>query len=85
MAWASTSRIRLAVRKAVLSFDQQRSIGDKSGEYGGQYRNWAPACSIASRTPAAFSLWPPSVPDGLPDIAGWPAPSSTLAPAPEPW
>ena len=41
-AWARAcsraSRVRaLAVRKAVLSFAQHGSIGDKSGEYGGKY------------------------------------------------
>jgi NAD(P)-dependent dehydrogenase (short-subunit alcohol dehydrogenase family) len=55
MASSSASRVRaLAVRKRLFSFDQQRSIGARSGEYGGKYSTWAPACSMASRIPAAL-------------------------------
>jgi hypothetical protein len=38
-----------------LSLDQQRSIGDQSGEYGGTRYTWAPIWVIAARMPAA--LW----------------------------
>ena len=38
MASSSASRVwALAVRKMLFSFDQQRSIGARSGEYGGKY------------------------------------------------
>jgi hypothetical protein len=47
-----------ATRKAVLSCDQQRSIGDSSGAYGGKYSNREPACSRASKK-AAMARWEP--------------------------
>jgi hypothetical protein len=43
--------LALSRRKAVLSFDQHGSIGDKSGEYGGRYGTVAPRLSIASTIP----------------------------------
>jgi hypothetical protein len=49
------SRVRtLAVREAVLSFDQHGSVGDNSGKYGSKYSTRAPVWSIASRMPVAL-------------------------------
>jgi hypothetical protein len=44
----------LTARRKVLILDQQGSIGDQSGEYGGKYTNRAPAASIASRIPSTL-------------------------------
>jgi hypothetical protein len=52
IASSSASRVRaLAARKNVLSLDQQGSIGEWSGEYGGRSINYAPAAAIVSRMP----------------------------------
>lgn len=44
----------LAVRRTVLTFDQQSSIGFKSGEYGGKNSSRAPTDSINCRMRGAL-------------------------------
>jgi hypothetical protein len=53
MARSSASPVHAwAVRRAALRFDQHRSMGDRSGDYGGKDSHRAPACSTAARLPA---------------------------------
>ncbi len=47
--WVSTV-LAAAARRAVLIFDQQGSMGEKSGEYRGRYLRVKPASSMASLT-----------------------------------
>ena len=62
-AASSPWRVRaLAARRAVLSFDQQRSIGDRSGEYGGKGEETGPPAFKRCLYPIHF-VGPPVVHD----------------------